>query len=341
MSSETISIFFLIFGTNFQLVMQSKFKYDHDSLKYTKLNQNFGVRFLRIFSWIMGSLVLAILFNILYASFFDTPAERQIKQENKALTEYYDMLTRKFIRIDSVLKEVRKIDENLYRTIFETEPAFLKMNNSRDSFDAYFELIKMENEALVSSTANKLSAILDGIDINSPEYRNLMNYLGDKKEMLVNLPAIQPIKNNDLSRLAAGYGIKMHPNYRIRKFHGGMDFIAPTGTEVYATGGGVVEDLQKTRRGYGNTLIINHGFGYKTVYSYLENFNVKLGKTVKRGDIIGWVGNTELSIAPHLHYEVRLNDKPVNPVNYFFLELSPEEYNRAIILSSKTGQSFD
>jgi len=321
--------------------MGSKFKYDQESLRYSKLNQNIRGKLFRVFTWIMGCIVLAILFNILYASLFDTPSERKAKQEYKALSEYYEILNRKFIKIDTVLKEVRKIDENLYRTIFETEPAFVKGKSDEGDINAYFELIEVENEELVSSTAHKLVSIMGKVDIQSPEYINLINYSGNRKEMLVNLPAIQPIRNKDLTRLAAGFGVKMHPNYKIRKFHSGMDFIAPTGTEVYATGGGVVQELRKTGRGYGNTILINHGYGYKTVYSYLDKFNVREGKKVKRGDLIGWIGNTELSIAPHLHYEVRLKEKPVNPVNYFFLELTPEEYNKAIILASKTGQSFD
>ena len=320
---------------------RSKFKYDHENLRYLELNKNFRSKVFRSFTWIMASLIIAILFNVLYASFFDTPIERQVKQENQALSEYFHDLTRQFVKIDTVLKDVRMIDENLYRTIFETEPVFKKNGKEIENFDAYFKLINLDNRNIVGTTSLELVDILRGISIQSSEYKHLMNFSGQNKEMLVNIPAIQPIWNNDLSRVAAGYGIKVHPNYRIKKFHYGMDFIAPTGAEVYATGGGIVDELIRTRRGNGNTVIIDHGFGYKSVYSFLDNFNVKFGKKVKRGDIIGWVGNTELSIAPHLHYEVHLNGRPVNPVNYFFLELRPEEYNRLILLSAKTGQSFD
>ena len=218
---------------------------------------------------------------------------------------------------------------------------FKKGVMEKEQMDAYFQLLNLDNKELVSSTAMTLTDILKNTGMKSDDYKNLINFSEQNKEMLTNLPAIQPIRNKDLTRIAAGYGIKIHPNYKIKKFHSGMDFIAPTGTEVIATGGGVVESLERTRRGNGNTIIINHGFGYKSVYSYLEKFYVREGKTVKRGDIIGTIGNTELSIAPHLHYEVHLNDKTVNPVNYFFLELGPEEYDRLILLAAKTGQSFD
>ncbi|HBH48762.1 MAG TPA: peptidase M23, partial [Bacteroidales bacterium] len=129
--------------------------------------------------------------------------------------------------------------------------------------------------------------------------------------------------------------------YKIRKFHYGMDFTAPTGTEIYATGDGIIEGLDKSKRGYGNKIIINHGFGYKTLYAHMNSFNVKKGQKVKRGDVIGYVGNTGLSTAPHLHYEVLLNNKKVNPVNYYFNDLSAAEYEKMIDLSQKSGQSFD
>jgi murein DD-endopeptidase MepM/ murein hydrolase activator NlpD len=319
--------------------MISKFKYDHENLRYLRLNQNFRGKFLKAFIWLMGTMFLAIVFNVLYASFFDTPAERQVRQENKALSEYFDMLNRKFVKIDTVLREVRKIDENLYRTIFETEPAFRQGDEKNNN--EYLELINTDNRNLVGSTADDLQLIMKNIDDNTEDYAELLKLSSANSEKLFCLPAIQPIRNSDLTRLAAGFGIKLHPHYKIRKFHYGMDFIAPTGTEVFATGGGVIQELEWTRRGNGNTIVIDHGNGYKTVYSYLDNFNVKKGKHVKRGDVIGWVGNTELSVAPHLHYEVYLNGKPVNPVNYFFLELDPREYNRAILLASKSGQSFD
>ena len=318
-----------------------KYKYDPDKLNYSKLNQNFRSKFFKVFSWVMGSLVLAILFNIGYASFFDTPREKQVRQENKILTESYITLMEKFITIDTVLKEVRNTDENLYRTIFETEPVFINNVESFENSKAYFDLLRLENKMLVKLTTDKVGSILNTTALQTPEYRNLLNLSTQKKDMLINIPAIQPVYNKDLSRIASGYGIKVHPNYKIKKFHYGMDFIAPKGTEIYATGGGIVENLERTRRGHGNTVTIFHGFGYKTKYSYLENFNVKFGQKVKRGDVIGWVGFTELSIAPHLHYEVLLNDKPVNPVNYFFLELNPREYNRIVLLAAKTGQSFD
>ena len=159
--------------------------------------------------------------------------------------------------------------------------------------------------------------------------------------MLRSIPAIIPISTKDLTRIASGFGLRIHPVYKISKFHSGMDFTAPLGTEVYASGDGIVESVLSSKRGMGNYIIINHGFGYTSLYAHLESFNVKEGRKVRRGDIIGYVGNTGMSVAPHLHYEIKLNGLNVDPVNYFFNDLSPAEYEEMIEIASKTGQSFD
>ena len=159
--------------------------------------------------------------------------------------------------------------------------------------------------------------------------------------MLKSVPAILPIANDDLTRTASGFGLRVHPIYKIIKFHSGMDFTAPAGTDIYATGDGVISDVQSSQRGLGKHIIIDHGFGYMSVYAHMSNFNVRKGQKVKRGDIIGFVGNTGTSVANHLHYEVKLNGRNVDPVNYYFEDLSPAEYERMIEIASKTGQSFD
>jgi murein DD-endopeptidase MepM/ murein hydrolase activator NlpD len=168
-----------------------------------------------------------------------------------------------------------------------------------------------------------------------------MGFSGRKADILRALPAIQPIRNQDLTRTASGYGYRIHPIYKIKKMHPGIDFTAPTGTEVFATGDATVEVVEMSKRGNGNTIVLNHGSGYKSLYLHLDAFKVKVGQKVNRGDVIAWVGNTGLSVAPHLHYEVELDGNPVNPVNYFFLELSPESYDKMILISIKSGQSFD
>ena len=320
----------------------TKYTFNSDRLNYSRVNKNLRSKFLRIFAYISASFTVAFLLNVLYAVFFDTPYERQLRQENKSLAQDYDFLNRRFNQIDTVLKSLKTNDENIYQMIFEAEPVRRSgLIVSQYDKGSVFRFIEMGNEELVYETKEILGGLYNSIALNVSEYGNLVDYAARKPEMLQCIPAIQPLANLDLIRAASGYGYRMHPIYKIRKFHSGMDFTAPTGTPVFATGDGEIEEVNNTRRGSGNTIVINHGYGYKTSYSHLDGFNVKRGQKVKRGNVIGWVGNTGLSIAPHLHYEVLLHDKAVNPVNYYFLELSPEQYDQMIELSIKSGQSFD
>lgn len=318
----------------------ARYVYDHENLKYEQIDKNLKSRILRIIAWVASSLVLGLLIIVLYSLFFDTPRERELRQENIALSEDYKFLTRKYARIDTVLKELQSIDQNIYRTIFETEPVSDSQTNENNLED-FFKLIKYDNETIVYKTKLSLDAVFSEIRLQESEYNYLKQDVNHKNELLITIPAIQPIYNPDLSRLASGYGNRMHPFYKIEKFHEGVDFTAPTGTEVYATAGGNVKELNRTRRGKGHTVVIDHGNGYETLYSHLNDFNVRRGQSVQRGDQVGTVGNTGLSTAPHLHYEVRLNGEPVNPINYFFMELTPEQYDKMIELSINSGQSFD
>lgn len=320
----------------------NRFTYNPEKLHYSRVRRNLKFRFVRTFVFISAGITIAIFFNIIYAVFFDTPYERQLRQENKALSQDFEFLYQRYHQIDTVLKSLKKTDEDIYRMIFEAEPVRRSgIKGSVNNSWQYIDLMGNDNKSLVKETSGRLHELLDEIKIKSFEYENLNILASQKHAVLPFIPAIQPILNTELIRVASGFGYRMHPIYKIFKFHSGIDFTAPVGTPVFATGNGVVEETYNTRRGAGNTIVIDHGFGYKTSYSHLDAFNVKKGKSVKRGDIIGWVGNTGLSFAPHLHYEVLLKNKAVNPVNYFFLELSPEEYDKIIELSIKSGQSFD
>ncbi|MCK7535894.1 MAG: M23 family metallopeptidase [Marinilabiliales bacterium] len=203
------------------------------------------------------------------------------------------------------------------------------------------ELEGFSNSELVVETAARLDKIRKKIYVQSQSFDELIAYASEKEEMLSSIPAIQPLSNKDLKRTASGFGYRIHPIYKISKFHSGMDFTAPTGTEVYATGNGVIETVKSARRELGNHIIIDHGFGYETVYGHLDHFNVREGQKVKRGDVIGFVGSTGLSTAPHLHYEVLVNGRQVDPALYYFNDLTPEEYDRMLEIASKSGQTFD
>ncbi|MFW5644391.1 MAG: M23 family metallopeptidase [Bacteroidota bacterium] len=318
----------------------ARFIYDPENIKYEQIDKNIKSRIVRIIKWVATSLILGLLIVVLHSVFFDTPRERELRQENIALSEDYKFLTRKYTRIDTVLKELKNIDENIYRTIFEIEPV-TNAENQESSLENFLQLIRHDNETLVNTTKNSLDELYSGVQLLEREFAYLEQNINEKHELLKFIPAIQPIDNPDLTRLASGYGYRMHPFYKIEKFHEGIDFTAPTGTEVYTTADGRVKELNRTRRGKGHTLVIDHGNGYETLYSHLDDFTVRLGQQVERGEQIGTVGNTGLSTAPHLHYEVKLHGETVNPVNYFFLELTPEQYDKIIELSLNSGQSFD
>ncbi|HEX2394107.1 MAG TPA: M23 family metallopeptidase, partial [Bacteroidales bacterium] len=205
----------------------------------------------------------------------------------------------------------------------------------------YKNLEKLENSKMVINTSKRLDVISRKAVIQSKSYDELLEMAVNKEKMLASIPSIQPISNKNLSRTASGWGYRIHPIYKIRKFHQGIDFTASTGTEIYATGDGVIEKIESSRRGYGNSIIIDHGYGMKTLYGHMDRFNVKSGQKVKRGEVIGFVGNTGLSTAPHLHYEVLHNNEKVNPINYFFNDLTADEFDLMIDLSMRPGQSFD
>jgi len=318
---------------------RSQFKFNPEDLNYKKLDSSMNARIWRIVIYVAAILVLAVLLNVLYSLFFDTPRERQIRRENELLMEQYELLSQRKSIVDTVMREVEQIDKNIYRVIFETEP--VSAGSDPSSEYAYQHLLEQSDREIVHGTASRLDSMIRHDRQTASLYDILMIRGESRAELLTTIPAIQPIENEDLTLIASGFGHRIHPIYKIMKMHPGIDFSAPVGTPVYATGDGVVEAVIRSARGLGNRITIDHGGGYTTFYACMDELNVRRGQRVERGDLIGTVGDSGLSAAPHLHYEVRLDEEPVNPINYFFLELTPEEYDRLILISLMSGQSFD
>jgi murein DD-endopeptidase MepM/ murein hydrolase activator NlpD len=244
--------------------------------------------------------------------------------------------------IEKVIDQLQATDDNLYRTIFEAEPIPATLREGGvGGINRYKELEGFENSSIVIETTRRLDQLRKQIYLQSKSFDDLVSLAMRKEEMLRSIPAIMPISNKDLTRTASGYGLRIHPIYKIIKFHAGMDFTAPNGTDVYGSGDGTVASVISSKRGLGNHIIINHGYGYTSIYAHLDRFNVKAGQRVRRGDVIGFVGSTGMSLAPHLHYEIKLNGTNVDPVNYYFNDLTAAEYEKMIEIASKTGQSFD
>jgi murein DD-endopeptidase MepM/ murein hydrolase activator NlpD len=324
-------------------MVKSKYRFNPDSLNYDKVRPSLKKRLLILVSYLSILLVIAILLNVFYASMFDTPREKILKRENNQLNQQYEILNQKIEHLENVLEDIEKRDDNIYRTIFNADPI---PHSVRDAgfggVNRYEYLEGYDNSDKIIETAKRLDQLTKAVYVQSKSYDEVIEMAKSRELQLSSLPAIQPISNKDLTRTASGWGYRIHPIYKIRKFHQGMDFTAPTGTEVYATADGTVELVERSRRGYGNKVVIDHGFGYKTLYAHLDGFNnLQKGQRVKRGDVIAYVGSTGLSTAPHLHYEVHLNGKKINPINYYFEDLTAEEYDQMIILSMRPGQSYD
>jgi hypothetical protein len=319
-----------------------KYKFNPDSLKYYKVESSFKQKAIRGLAYFFAFLLNATIGYTLYSVAFDSPKEKGLKRQISEMNLNIELFNKQLNQIESVLGDMQQRDDNIYRTIFEAEPLNYAVREAGfGGSNRYAELEKLENSKIVINTAKRLDIVARKLLIQSKSYTDLEKMAESKEKMLAAIPAIQPISNKDLERTASGWGYRIHPIYKIRKFHYGVDFTAPVGTDVYVTGDGTVEVIESSQRGYGNSVIIDHGFGIKTLYAHLNAFNVKSGQKVKRGDIIGFVGNTGLSTAPHLHYEVIRNKEKVNPINYFFNDLTADEYDRMIELSMQPGQSFD
>jgi murein DD-endopeptidase MepM/ murein hydrolase activator NlpD len=320
----------------------SRYKFNPESLSFDRIRLGIGEILLRGLAYLVGSLLIAVLYYVIFAAFFDSPKEKALLREIDQLTLQYDMIHREMNNIGKVIDHLQATDDNLYRTIFEAEPipATLREGGVR-GINRYKELEGFENSRIVIETTRRLDQLRKQIYVQSKSFDDLVSLAMRKEEMLRAIPAIMPISNKDLTRTASGYGLRIHPIYKIIKFHSGMDFTAPSGTDVYVTGDGTVASVISSKRGLGNHILINHGYGYTSIYAHLDRFNVRAGQKVRRGDVIGFVGSTGMSLAPHLHYEIKLNGTNVDPVNYYFNDLTAEEYEKMIEIASKTGQSFD
>lgn len=321
---------------------RTRYKFNPESLSFDRVTLGMGVIFLRFFAYFVGSVMLASIYWVVFAAFFDSPKEKALKRELTQMSIQYDLVNREMGDMESVLRHLQSTDDNLYRAIFGAEPIPVSYREGGvGGLNRYKDLEGFDNSVVVIETAKRLDKIRKRIYSQSKSFDAIIALAKEKEQMVRSIPAIMPISNRDLTRTASGYGPRIHPYYKIIKFHGGMDFTAPSGTEVYATGDGVIGSVITSNRGYGNYIIVDHGFGYTSLYAHLDRFNVRKGQKVIRGEVIGFVGNTGMSLAPHLHYEVALNGRAVDPVNYYFNDLTPEEYERMIELSAKTGQSFD
>ena len=320
---------------------KKKFHFNPETLSYEETDNTLLFKVRRFLIHLFSGISLGALFFFIFVSLVSSPEEVQLIQEKNRLQAQYKLLERNMDEINDVLSDLQQRDDNLYRVIFQADPIPYSIRKSTAANTEYYrQLLSMTNSQIAVSTTQKYNELKKQLYIQSKSYDELVKLASTQEEMLKSIPAIQPILNKDLTRTASGFGWRIDPVYRSRRFHEGMDFTAPIGTDIYATGNGIVR-LAGWRQGYGNTVEINHGFGYKTLYGHMYKVKVRVGQKVSRGDVIGAVGNTGKSTGPHLHYEVHYRGKVMNPQNYYFLDLSPEEYDQMVQLSNNAGQMFD
>mgnify|MGYP002936757218 FL=1 len=271
----------------------------------------------------------------------DSPQESQLRKENKLLQTQYEVLDLRLNNAMEILDDIQQRDENLYRAIFQAESIPESVRKSGfGGTNRYKHLMELSNAELVVSTTQKMDMLRKQLYIQSNSLEELIEIGKNQEERAKCIPAIQPISNKDLRQTASGYGIRIDPIYRTPRFHSGMDFSAKVGTDIYATGDGKVT-MAGWKQGYGNCVMIDHGYGYETLYGHMSKFKVRVGQKVKRGEVIGAVGNTGKSTGPHLHYEVIVRGRYDNPSKYYYMDLTPEEYDRMIQIAENHGQVMD
>jgi len=318
-----------------------KYYYDADTLSYRKITAKKGDYYKKTIFGVLAAFLIAFVGFIVFSQFIMSPNERAQKRELENLNLHYDLLSKRMDEGSSILAQLQQRDNNIYRTYFEANPIPDEQRKAGfGGVNRYKYLDGFDNSTMITKLTKEVDVLSKQLLVQSKSLDEIVVLAKEKENMLASIPAIQPIKNEDLKRMASGYGMRMHPILKYRKFHKGMDFTSPSGTFIFATGNGTVVRAQRSAS-YGNVVYIDHGYGYKTIYAHMSKIKTRKGRKVKRGDLIGYVGNTGLSAAPHLHYEVHKNGKPLNPINFYYGDLSPKEFAAMQKASEEEGQSYD
>jgi murein DD-endopeptidase MepM/ murein hydrolase activator NlpD len=319
-----------------------KYFYNPHSLDFEKVTTNVRGMILRVFGFLSASIVAGIILMLVAYNYIDSPKERILKREIDAYKLQTELLNKKMDAMEEDLTELQDKDANIYRAIFEAEPVPFDSTTVKPvDVEKYQSRMGYDNAAIITELNKRMELLIARVNMQTKSFNQLGALASRKKEFLACIPAIQPVANKNLRKMASGYGYRLHPIYKTYKMHEGIDFTAPTGSPIYATGNGRVIKVEVGHRGYGNVVIISHGFGYQTLYGHMYKIKATQGQAVKRGELIGYVGNTGLSSGSHLHYEVIRNGKKINPINYFFNDLTEAEYQNMRELAQRPTQSFD
>jgi murein DD-endopeptidase MepM/ murein hydrolase activator NlpD len=317
------------------------YRFNPQTLYYERVFPSWKQRVWTVFRHlIIGIIIGAGIFGVAFYA-FDSPQELQLKKDNKLLLTQYEIISRRLSEAQMIIEDMQQRDDNLYRAIFQADP--IPSSIRRPGFggtNRYEKLMHMPNSDLVIETTKKVDMLSKQLYVQSNSFDEIADLIRTQEERLKCIPAIQPVANKDLKHIASGYGMRIDPIYKTVRFHAGMDFTAKVGTDIYATGDGTVT-MAKWYSGYGNCVIINHGYGYETLYGHCEKILVREGQKVKRGEVIALVGSTGKSTGPHLHYEVKVKGQNDNPNKYYYMDLTPEEYAEMLQIAENHGQVMD
>ncbi len=319
-----------------------KYFYNTHTLSYEKVKTSWGALALRVFGFLSAALVFGVVAVIFAYKYLDSPKEKLLKRDLGKTRAQYALLNRRLQKMEAVLKDIQERDDNTYRVIFEAnriDPA--QREGGFGGANLYSDLEGYDNSEMMINSTKIMNKLSRQLYIQSKSFDEINKLIKNKTQMLRCIPAIQPISNKRLAFIASGFGYRIDPIYKIMKFHSGLDFTASTGTPIYATGDGVVTLATFDNSGYGMHVVINHGYGYQTLYGHMSRLKASVGQKVKRGDVIGYVGSTGKSTGPHCHYEVIKNGTQIDPINFFFSDITPSEYEKILTKSKENNQSFD
>jgi len=319
-----------------------KYYYNTNTLRYEKLEVPLRVKLLRVFGFIAAALVTAALISYFAFQFIGSPNEKLLRIQNERLKDRYTSLNVKAKALEKQMDELEKRDNNVYRAIFEASPIPDSARaKAMEDAKEIATIESMANNELFSSLVHTLNLLSNRIQVQDNSYKQIDGLIKNKEQLLSHTPAIQPVSNKDLNRIASGFGYRIDPVYKTVKMHAGLDFAAPQGTPIYATANGTISVSGNKGNGYGNHVVINHGYGYETLYGHMVKVKLSPGQKVSRGEVIGWVGSTGKSTGPHCHYEVHKNGNKIDPVYFFYNDLSPEQFDRLLKQAASSNQSFD
>ena len=319
-----------------------KYYYNTHTLRYEKLITPLRVKLLRVFGFLAAALVTAVLIAYFAFRFIGSPYEKQLRAENERLEYALQKLNEQVRSMDQQVAALEKRDNEVYRSIFEAQPVPDSLRALQAEKEKEIAKVEGMPEAhLISSIDTTIRRLKARIEAQNKSYKQLVNLIDNKEALLAATPAIQPVSNQDLNRIASGFGYRIDPVYKTIKLHAGLDFAAPQGTPIYATADGVVKLSGFSDGGYGNHVVINHGYGYESLYGHMVRIKVRAGRKVKRGEVIGYVGNTGKSTGPHCHYEVHKNGQKLDPVYFFYNDLSPQQFDQLLKQASASNQSLD